>query len=47
MKKKSKLRKTYGKDSIESCKCARCSGIIMSVTAGICIGENDAANEEQ
>jgi hypothetical protein len=44
---KSKLRKTHGKDAIESCKCAGCSGIIMSVTAGICIGEeNDAANDE-
>jgi len=39
--KKSKLRKSYGKDSIESCKCATCSGIIMSVAAGICLGENN------
>ena len=38
---KTKLKKTYGKNAVESCTCAKCSGIIMSVFAGVCTKEND------
>ncbi len=44
---KSKLRKTYGKDAVESCTCPRCSGIIMSVTAGICLKDDDALIDDK
>lgn len=42
---KTKLRKTYGKDTVESCKCSKCYGIVMSVAAGICNGENDSVQQ--
>lgn len=35
----SKIRKSYGSNEIESCKCSDCLGIIVSVSAGYCIKE--------